>query len=100
MKREWYSDAQGMRYYFDPGDGHMAVGWFSAVDQTYYADGEGHIVTGICEIGGQPYYFDASGALVRGQALELNGTAYQTTAEGVLVETPAEPAAGEGEAAQ
>lgn len=100
MKREWYSDAQGMRYYFDPGDGHMAAGWFSAADQTYYADGEGHIVTGICEIDGQPYYFDASGALVRGQALELNGTAYQTTAEGVLVETPSEPAAGEEAAVQ
>lgn len=95
MKREWYSDAQGMRYYFDPADGHMATGWFTAADQTYYADGEGHIVTGICEIGGQPYYFDASGALVRGQALELNGVAYQTTPEGVLVEIPPEPAESE-----
>ncbi len=76
-------------YYYDPATGQMVTGWFAAGDKTYYADTAGHIVTGVYEIEKQPYYFDQTGALVRGQAVEVNGKAYTTTPEGVLVETPA-----------
>jgi len=76
-------------YYYDPATGVKVTGWFSAANQTYYADPVGHIVTGVYEIDGQLYYFDAAGALVRGGSLELEGAAYTTTQEGVLVQVEA-----------
>ena len=76
-------------YYYDTATGQMLTGWITLGEQTYYADAAGHIVTGVYEIAGQPYYFNETGALVRNQPLELNGIAYQTTPEGVLVEVEA-----------
>lgn len=84
-------------YYYDPATGQMVTGWIASGDQTYYADEAGHIVTGVYTIQNQPYYFDATGALVRNQAVELEGIAYNTTPEGILVQVEA-AAAGEGEA--
>lgn len=75
--------------YYDPATGRMVTGWFETDNKTYYADEAGHIVTGVREIAGQPYYFDEAGALVRNQAVELEGKAYNTTADGVLTEVEA-----------
>lgn len=79
-------------YYYDPANGQMVTGWFTAADKTYYADANGHIVTGVYEIDKQPYYFDAAGALLRNQAVEIEGTAYVTTPDGILTEAVAENA--------
>lgn len=109
-KAEYLFNADGIRqhgwvrledgsYYYDPADGVMVKGWFDAENKTYYADDKGHIVTGVYEINKMSYYFDETGALVRNQAVELNGTAYNTTPEGMLVEVEA-AMAGEGETAQ
>lgn len=87
-------------YYYDPATGAKVTGWFAAADQTYYADPQGHIVTGVYEIDKQLYYFDAAGALVRNGNLELEGVAYTTTPEGVLVQVEAAMAGGEEAAAE
>lgn len=86
-------------FYYDPANGAKVKGWFDAAGKTYYADGNGCIVTGVYEINKQPYYFDETGALVRNQAVELNGAAYNTTPEGILVAVEA-AMADEGGAAQ
>ncbi|MCI8615070.1 GH25 family lysozyme [Parablautia intestinalis] len=83
-------------YYYDPAGGQMVTGWFTAADKTFYADANGHIVTGVYEIDGKPYYFDAEGALVRDTALEIEGTAYVTSPEGVLTQVVEEAPPAEG----
>lgn len=82
-------------YYYDPATGAMVTGWFAAADQTYYADAQGHVVTGVYEINKQPYYFNETGALVRNGQMEIEGVAYTTTPEGVLVQVEAAMAGGE-----
>ena len=56
-------------------------------------------MTGVYEIEKQPYYFDAAGALVRSGEVELEGTLYTTTQEGILVQVEA-AMAGEEEKTQ
>ena len=84
----WVSREDGT-YYYDPATGIKLTGWITVADKTYYADEAGHIVTGAYEINKQVFYFDATGALVRNQPVELNGIAYNTTPEGLLVEVEA-----------
>ena len=85
-------------YYYDPATGQMVTGWFAAGNETYYADELGHIVTGVYEINKQPYYFTETGTLLRNGEVELEGVAYTTTPEGVLVQVEAAMAgAVEGE---
>ena len=103
---EYYFTAEGVqmkgwvvlesgRYYYDTESGRLCHGFFAVGDDTYYADETGRIVTGACQIADQPYYFDETGVLVRNQHVELEGKAYNTTPEGILVEEappqPAEP---------
>lgn len=76
-------------YYYDPATGQMVTGWFAAGNETYYADELGHIVTGVYEINKQPYYFTETGTLLRNGEVELEGVAYTTTPEGVLVQVEA-----------
>ena len=52
-------------------------------------------MTGVYEINKQPYYFNETGALVRNGAVEIEGVAYNTTPEGVLVQVEAAMAGGE-----
>ena len=85
-------------YYYDPATGQMVTGCFAAGNETYYADELGHIVTGVYEINKQPYYFTETGTLLRNGEVELEGVAYTTTPEGVLVQVEAAMAgAVEGE---
>lgn len=81
----------GTRYY-DMATGQMLHGFFTLEDKTYYADEAGHIVTGVYTIQEQPYYFDETGVLLKSQAVTIDGTAYETTAEGILVQVPQTPA--------
>lgn len=85
------SDAAGTRYY-DPAAGQLVKGWFTVGDNTYYGDELGHIAVGVYEIEQQSYYFDETGVLLRNGELEIEGVLYQTTPEGVLVQSEAENA--------
>ncbi len=64
----WQQDERGLLYYFSPGDGKAATGWFTDIAQKaqfYFGDG-GYALTGEQTINGMDYRFDEKGRLAAG----------------------------------
>ena len=93
----FFDDAKG-RHYLAPDDGHMVTGPVTVDKQDYFFNAEGVMAVGVVDRGDGIFYYDpATGALVRNGTLEIDGAAYTTTPDGVLVKV--EAPAPEGEAA-
>ena len=93
----FFDDAKG-RHHLAPDDGHMVTGPVTVDKQDYFFNAEGVMAVGVVDRGDGIFYYDpATGALVRNGTLEIDGAAYTTTPDGVLVKV--EAPAPEGEAA-
>lgn len=63
LKTGWQM-ADGKRYYYDPNNGQICIGWVSYMNNTYYVDSEKGKLTGCEKIDGKTYEFDGFGSLI------------------------------------
>ena len=71
-----FQNVFGKRYYYDPTNGNMVLGWVSYLDALYYVTLlEGKLVNQYRTIDGKNYYFDSHGI-----ATELSNDTAETSA--------------------
>lgn len=63
LKTGWQV-ADGNRYYYDPHNAQICLGWVNYMNKTYYVDAEKGKVTGTFAVDGVKYEFDKFGVLI------------------------------------
>lgn len=100
----WYTDQNGITYYYYPTTGKMAIGWFSEAGKWYYFEADGRLAknyfrligskvyyfndkgvmqTGWFTLNSKKYYFGTDGARRTG-IMQIDGKKYYFTSEGVM----------------